>query len=74
MVSNTAPDHLFRLLQCLSHFSNTVRFPWPCLSLFAPKADPTPDSALVANVGQMIFAKNGKAFAAKPARNPRNPP
>jgi len=37
MLSNTAPDRPFQLLRCLSLFSNTVRFPWPCLSLFAPK-------------------------------------
>jgi len=41
---------------------------------FCAKADPTPDSAPVANVGRTVFAKNGRAFAAKPARNPRNHP
>ena len=37
MVSNTALDRLFQFLWCLNLFTNTVRFPWPCLSLFAPK-------------------------------------
>ena len=37
MVSNTALNLLFQLLQCLSFFSNTIHFPWSCLSLFAPK-------------------------------------
>ena len=41
---------------------------------FCAKADPTPDSAPVANVGRTVFAKNGRAFAAKPAYNDKNPP
>jgi len=45
-------------------------FPIALLVDFCVKADPTPDSAPVANVGRTVFAKNGKAFAAKPARNP----
>jgi len=44
------------------------------LVAFWASVDPTPLNAPVANVGKTVFAKNGKAFAAKPARNPRNPP
>jgi len=48
-------------------------FPMTLFVAFCAKADPTPDSAPVANVGRTVFAKNGRAFAANPARNPRNP-
>jgi len=41
---------------------------------FCAKADPTPLNAPVANVGRMVFAKKGNAFAAIPARKPRKPP
>jgi len=49
-------------------------FPMALLVAFWASADPTPDSAAVANVGRTVFAKKGKAFAARPARSPRNPP
>jgi len=40
---------------------------------FCAKTDPTPESAPVANVGKTVFARNGRAFAAKPANHERNP-
>ena len=49
-------------------------FPIALFVAFCAKADPTPLNAPVANVGRTVFAKKGKAFAAKPARNPRDPP
>jgi len=49
-------------------------FPIALFVAFCAKADPTPNSAPVANFGRTVFAKNGKAFAAKPARDPRNLP
>ena len=49
-------------------------FPMALFVAFRTKADPTPDSAPVANVGRTVFAKNGRAFAVKPAKNERNPP
>ena len=49
-------------------------FPIALFVAFCAKADPTPLNAPVANVERTVFAKKGKAFAAKPARNPRDPP
>ena len=49
-------------------------FPLALFVAFYAKADPTPDSIPVANVGGTVFAKNGKALAAKPANIKRNPP
>jgi len=49
-------------------------FPMALFVAFCTKADPTLDSAPVANVGRTVFTKNGKALAAKPANIKRNPP
>ena len=49
-------------------------FPIALFVAFCAKANPTPQSAPVANVGRTVFAKNGKVFAAKPANIERNPP
>ena len=55
-------------------FFKCTPFPTALFVAFCAKADPTLDSAPVANVGRTVFAKNGRAFAAKPAYNDKNPP
>jgi len=49
-------------------------FPIALFVAFCAKANATPDIAPVVNVGKTVFAKNGKAFAAKPANIERNLP
>jgi len=49
-------------------------FPIALFVAFWAKAHPTPESAPFANVWRTVFVKNGRAFAAKPAKNERNSP
>jgi len=66
-----SPSPSVSILAMFDPFFKYGPFPIALFVAFCATAEPTPQSAPVANIGRMVFARNGKAFAAKPASIPR---